>query len=152
MASKQNTLRVPKSTSFTSKFQCLGVRKLENLSVGFLEMSFVCLMERNPNWGKLQATEKPSSCSFMVDTLVFGLYIFLIFFLCGKQTLLSHVPGVPTMPQAAERNFTDTHSSYQMSRVFSAVLNMLPTLLSTPQLSSYPADARAVRKMKKHLV
>jgi len=90
-------------------------------------------MERNPNLGKLQATKKPSSCSFMVEKLVLALCSHLNFLLCAKQTLLSHVPHVPTMLQRPEPDFTGTYScSHQMSRAFSAVLNMLPAPSLSP--------------------
>lgn len=59
---------------------------------------------------------------------------------------------MPTMLQAAEQNFTEHSLLLPDAQSFSAVLNMLPTPVSTPQLSSYPADAHAVWQMKKHLV
>lgn len=68
--------------------------------------------------------------------LAFGIHIFFFFFFpSAKQTLLPHAPNVPTMLQAAEQDFTGTHSSHHMSRFLSAA----PNGLSIPSLTpNYP--------------
>lgn len=109
--------------------------RLEDLFIWFLDMFYVFLMEMNLNMGKQQATDKLSAQSFIEDIGIQHLYFLFFFFLCAKISLLSQVPSVPTTLQAAEQDFTGTHSSHHMSRFLSAV----PNGLSIPSLTpNYP--------------
>lgn len=110
--------------------------KLENPSFCFLDKFFVLLKEKESKLGKITSHWK----AFLTELHgrrvgIWHLHFPFYFFLCAKQTLLPHVPNVPTMLQAAEQDFTGTHSFHHMSRFLSAVPNGLSIPSLTPNYS-----------------